>query len=69
MCSGRRTCVCSGAFLSDVQQTLINTQLHVEKSIKFAKVKFSDWDPKTDRKSIKKMENRSFFDHSQRISP
>jgi hypothetical protein len=41
-----------GAFLSDVQQTLINTQLHVEKSIKFAKVKFSDWDPKTDRKSI-----------------
>jgi hypothetical protein len=43
-----------GAFLSDVQQTLINTQLHVEKSIKFAKVKFSDWDPKTDRKSILK---------------
>ena len=45
--------------------------LHVEKSIKFAKVKFSDWDPKTHRKSnfcLKEWKTDLFFYPSQRIS-
>ena len=45
---------------------LLHAQLHVEKSIKFAKAKFSDWDPKTNRKPQK----HGFlfvFDPSQRM--
>ena len=60
----------SSALSFDRQGLPAGALLQVEKSIKFAKVKFSDWYQKhTVNPFLKKMENRSVFDPSQRISP